>query len=177
MRQPELGKKILELRNSKGLTQEELAFQCELNIRTVQRIESGEVDPRVFTLGLLSKALEYDFISLDKKNLLFWRIMLHISSLLPILIFPIVIYTMKKDEHPDLIGECKDVINFQLSVYFYLVVPAFSILYYLKQYMHPNAVYFLVVMVVILIIETIVNVVKVGIGMEYKYRWALRIIK
>lgn len=177
MRQPELGKKILELRNSKGLTQEELALQCELNIRTVQRIESGEVDPRAFTLGLLSKALDYDFLSLDKKNLLFWRIMLHLSSLLPVFIFPIFIYAKKKEAYPDIISECKDVINYQLSIYFYTAVPAFSILYFLKQYMHPNVVYFLFIIGIIYVIEIIINTVRVGLDMEYNYRWAIRFIK
>ncbi|EOG6895302.1 helix-turn-helix domain-containing protein, partial [Flavobacterium psychrophilum] len=50
MKQPELGKKILELRHSKGLTQNELAEKCNLSIRTIQRIELGEVIPRSFTI-------------------------------------------------------------------------------------------------------------------------------
>jgi transcriptional regulator with XRE-family HTH domain len=61
MNQPELGKKIIELRKSKGLTQDELVSKCNLNIRTLQRIESGEVTPRVYTLRLIFSALDYDF--------------------------------------------------------------------------------------------------------------------
>lgn len=38
MKQPELGKKISELRKAKGLTQEELVEKCNLNVRTIQRI-------------------------------------------------------------------------------------------------------------------------------------------
>lgn len=49
MRQPELGKKILELRKEKGLTQEELVEKRNISVRTLQRIETGEVTPRVFT--------------------------------------------------------------------------------------------------------------------------------
>jgi transcriptional regulator with XRE-family HTH domain len=41
MKQPKLGKKILELRQSRGLTQSELAENCNLSLRTVQRIESA----------------------------------------------------------------------------------------------------------------------------------------
>ena len=44
MKQPQLGHKILELRKAKGLTQEELVEMCNLNVRTLQRIEAGEVD-------------------------------------------------------------------------------------------------------------------------------------
>jgi transcriptional regulator with XRE-family HTH domain len=59
MKQPELGKKISELRKAKGLTQEELVEKCNLNVRTIQRIEAGEVTPRTFTIKALFEALEY----------------------------------------------------------------------------------------------------------------------
>jgi len=41
------GEKIRDLRIKKGMTQEELAEKTELSVRTIQRIESGEVDPSV----------------------------------------------------------------------------------------------------------------------------------
>ena len=59
MRQPELGKKIAELRRAKGLTQEELVAQCNLNVRTLQRIESGVVMPRSYTVRIIFAALDY----------------------------------------------------------------------------------------------------------------------
>jgi transcriptional regulator with XRE-family HTH domain len=59
MKQPELGKKISELRKAKGLTQEELVEKCNLNVRTIQRIESGEVTPRSYTVKALFEALDY----------------------------------------------------------------------------------------------------------------------
>ncbi len=58
IQQPELGKKIAEYRKAKGLTQEELVELCNLNVRTLQRIESGEVMPRAYTLKLIVEALE-----------------------------------------------------------------------------------------------------------------------
>jgi len=61
MQQPELGKKIAELRKSKGLTQEELVELCKLNVRTLQRIESGDVTPRSYSLKVLAKALDFEF--------------------------------------------------------------------------------------------------------------------
>ncbi|MDH6342687.1 transcriptional regulator with XRE-family HTH domain [Parabacteroides sp. PFB2-12] len=60
MKQPELGRKIVELRKQKGLTQEELVEKCNINVRTLQRIESGEVNPRSFTVKILFSALDYD---------------------------------------------------------------------------------------------------------------------
>jgi len=60
VKQPELGQKILELRKAKGLTQEELVDRCNINVRTIQRIEAGEVTPRMFTIRTILEALGYD---------------------------------------------------------------------------------------------------------------------
>ena len=38
MKQPELGLKVTELRQQKGLNQEKLAEMCEVGSRTIQRI-------------------------------------------------------------------------------------------------------------------------------------------
>lgn len=59
MNQPELGLKIAELRKVKGITQEELALKCNINVRTIQRIETGAVAPRSFTLNLIFSCLDY----------------------------------------------------------------------------------------------------------------------
>ena len=59
MKQPDLGKKIAELRKAKGFTQEELVEKCNLSVRTLQRIESGEVAPRSYTIKVIFAALDY----------------------------------------------------------------------------------------------------------------------
>ena len=61
IQQPELGKKIASYRKTKGFTQEELVDRCNLSVRTLQRIESGEVTPRVSTLKLILEVLELDY--------------------------------------------------------------------------------------------------------------------
>lgn len=61
MKQPELGTKIAELRKSKGLTQEELVDKCNITVRTLQRIEAGEVTPRAYTIKSILAVLEYEF--------------------------------------------------------------------------------------------------------------------
>ncbi|MCH7414251.1 helix-turn-helix domain-containing protein [Belliella sp. R4-6] len=58
MKQPELGQKIQEWRKAKGLTQEELVEKCNINVRTIQRIEAGEVTPRPFTIKAILEVLE-----------------------------------------------------------------------------------------------------------------------
>jgi len=57
----DMSKKIIELRKQKGFSQEELASRCKMNVRSIQRIESGKVKPRLYTLRVLSEVLEYQF--------------------------------------------------------------------------------------------------------------------
>lgn len=63
MKQPELGQKLIDLRKEKNLTQEELVDACNVSVRTIQRIESGEVTPRTSTIKILLAALGEDFDS------------------------------------------------------------------------------------------------------------------
>ena len=81
MNQPDLGLKVSELRQQKALTQEQLAELCEVSARTIQRIESGEVDPRAYTLQCLSKALEFDFGAEGSPNENLWLTILHLSTI------------------------------------------------------------------------------------------------
>ena len=98
MNQPDLGLKVTELRQQKTLTQEQLAEKCEVSARTIQRIESGEVDPRAYTLQCLSEALDFDFMedNTSKENL--WLAALHLSSMLCMLVIPIVIWSWQKNK-------------------------------------------------------------------------------
>jgi transcriptional regulator with XRE-family HTH domain len=69
MKQPELGKRITELRKAKGLTQLELVSKCNITVRTLQRIESGVVTPRIYTLKMLFFALDYSLYDYSKSDL------------------------------------------------------------------------------------------------------------
>lgn len=68
MQQPELGLKISELRKSKGYTQEELVEKCNISVRTIQRIEAGEVTPRSYTIKTILSALDYDLKAIQNSN-------------------------------------------------------------------------------------------------------------
>lgn len=57
MQQPDLGKRLTALRKEKNLTQEELVEISHVSVRTIQRIEAGEVVPRISTVKILLKAL------------------------------------------------------------------------------------------------------------------------
>jgi transcriptional regulator with XRE-family HTH domain len=62
MQQPELGKQLVELRKKNQLTQEELASKSFVSVRTIQRVEAGEVIPRLSTVKILWRALGEEFV-------------------------------------------------------------------------------------------------------------------
>lgn len=55
---------IKELRTKKGFTQQQLADETGMTLRTVQRIENGEVKPSLYSLKNLSRVLEADLSGL-----------------------------------------------------------------------------------------------------------------
>lgn len=65
-KQPQLGQTIVSLRQEKKLTQEELVERCNLNVRTLQRIEAGEVTPRDYTVRAILSALEYNVKEIEE---------------------------------------------------------------------------------------------------------------
>ena len=128
MNQPDLGLKVTELRQTKGFTQEQLAEKCEVSARTIQRIESGEVDPRAYTLQCLSTALDFDFMedSTSRENL--WLTALHLSSALCILFIPLAIWSWQKNKSYKIDKQGRQVLNFQITVTLMLFAALFLLM-------------------------------------------------
>jgi uncharacterized Tic20 family protein/DNA-binding Xre family transcriptional regulator len=116
MKQPELGLKVFELRQQKGLTQEQLAEKCEVSTRTIQRIESGEVDPRAYTLHCLGDALAFDFEEQNTASENIWLSILHLSSMFCILIVPLLFWSSKKGQSCKIDHQGRQVLNFQITM-------------------------------------------------------------
>jgi uncharacterized Tic20 family protein len=116
MNQPDLGLKVSELRQEKNLTQEQLAKYCEVSARTIQRIESGEVEPRSFTRNSLSNILEFDFGKDNTNNENLWLALLHLSSVVCIVFIPLLLWSWKKDQSYKIDRQGRDVLNFQITI-------------------------------------------------------------
>src|SRR5688500_3475854 len=67
MQQPELGRRLSALRKERNLTQEELVEKSHVSVRTIQRIENGEVLPRMSTVKILLEALGESYESFTTK--------------------------------------------------------------------------------------------------------------
>jgi len=63
-----LGNKVSQIRKVKGLSQEALAELSKVSLRTIQRIEKGNVNPHPFTVKMLAEALDLDTEILTKNS-------------------------------------------------------------------------------------------------------------
>ncbi|WP_318344362.1 helix-turn-helix domain-containing protein [Flagellimonas baculiformis] len=135
----EIGNKIRQIRKKKGLSQEELAEYAKVNLRTIQRIENNESEPRGRTLNLISGALDIsaeDLLDYGKETDNNYLIFFHLSVLsflvIPIgnIIIPLVLWINKKDKVIGLKKIGANLLNFQIvwSVMAFLTITAFTIL-------------------------------------------------
>jgi len=177
-----LGQKIKELRVLKGLTQEDLADKTNLSVRTIQRIESGDVDPRTYTLNLLAQALgveleEFTRDKIDQENSIEkqsnpeqWLALLHLSGIFVMLIPPVIIWIWKKEELKEYEDHFKVVMNFQISMLIYLIASLLLVFIIVGVVLLPLLGLFATAV-------TIYNSVKVINGEPYHYPLTMKILR
>ncbi|MCB0649313.1 MAG: helix-turn-helix domain-containing protein [Saprospiraceae bacterium] len=128
----EFAERVRKLRKTKALSQEELAKQTGLSLRTIQRIETGETNPRGDSLQRIANAFQSskeglfeDFQSEDK-NILNILVLSQLGYLaFPLLgfILPLIIWLFKKDKVKGIDSVGKSVVNFQISWVLILFIP------------------------------------------------------
>jgi uncharacterized Tic20 family protein/DNA-binding Xre family transcriptional regulator len=196
-----IGNVIKEKRLQKGMTQEELALKCDITVRTIQRIESGEVDPRSYTLQVIASALEVDYSELVNVDLninepstterissndTFWLAILHFSGILLMVIPSVIIWTLKKDKISKINSHAMSVINFQISMMIYLIIAAFLCLVPVTITFSKTIVIpiFLAVGIVIMTLLgiysstiIIINTARAANNQPYRYPLSIKILK
>ena len=65
----EIGKRIRDARIKKGWSQQDLAEEAKISIKTIQRIENNKSEAKEKTLRLIYDALEIEVVKLDSKPL------------------------------------------------------------------------------------------------------------
>ena len=168
----DIGSQIAKQRRKLGWTQLELAKKSNLSLRTIQRIENNETNPRAYTIRILKESLnvnlkEMNTKTVSDKEIKNWLIALHLTNLLPLVIPAIIIWTLKRDEIPDLDQHGKDVINFQISYFLFLLVLLLSIVGFVI--MPFVGIYCWII--------TILNVINIVSGKPYKYHLKFNFIK
>jgi len=124
MKKNHLAIRVKELRNQKGMSQEILAEESGLSLRTIQRIENGETNPTGDTLKRLSNALNVNpdelidwTIKEDKGYLTFLNLSALTFIFFPLLgiLVPFILWTSKRDKLKDINKIGKDLINFEIT--------------------------------------------------------------
>ena len=125
MERTAIAKKIVHYRKLKGITQEMLSEITGLNVRTIQRIESGEVDPRLFTLKSIADALGVNLEELlpePTQHELNQLAILHITPLgyflFPVIgyvLFPFIFWMLKREQIHGIDKHGKEILNGQLT--------------------------------------------------------------
>jgi transcriptional regulator with XRE-family HTH domain len=170
-----IGQKLKEIRKRKGLTQEELAEEAKVNLRTIQRIENNNSEPRGTTLSLICEVLDVnieDLLDYGKTEDNSYLIVLHLSVLsfivIPLgnIIIPLILWLNKKDKIVNVKSVGAQIINFQI---FWTILSSVSIIgFAIFKIMHIDTFSALfsiaVVFVIINVILPIVFAIKVRNG-------------
>lgn len=134
MKNKHLAYKVKSLRQCKGFSQEELAENSGLSLRTVQRVENAESCPTGETLKRISKTL-----NINPEELIDWTteensrylIIFNLSALFFILfpvlgiLVPLVMWISKKDKIKNVKEIGVVIINFQITwtiLFFFILV-------------------------------------------------------
>lgn len=116
--------RVKELRLQRGMSQEFLAEESGLSLRTIQRIEKGESNPTGESLKLLSNALNVspdELIDWSMKEDKSYLTKLNLSALtfifFPLLgiLIPFILWTSKKGKIKNINKLGKDLINFEIT--------------------------------------------------------------
>ncbi len=138
MNNKELAKRVKDLRNRRGISQELLAENSGLSLRTIQRIENGETEPRGDTLKRLAIALDVtpdeliDWTQIEDKAFIFNLNSSALSFILfPLLgiIVPFILWVNKKDKIKDVYQAGVEILNFQITwnIFYFLCVPIVTV--------------------------------------------------
>ncbi|NMH89425.1 helix-turn-helix domain-containing protein [Flavivirga algicola] len=141
----ELGEKIKALRKRKGLSQEELADTAKVNLRTIQRIENNQNEPRGKTLHLICEALNLnaeDILDYDKQTDKNYLIYLHLSVIsflvIPLgnIILPLILWLTKKNKVIGLKEAGINLLNFQ--IFWTFITYGLIIIFVILKFMYFN---------------------------------------
>jgi len=129
MEKKSLSEQLVYYRKIKGLSQEQLADKTNVTVRTIQRLEKGEVSPQLRTVKMLAASLAVevdDLLQLDKPSdevtHTKWLLLIHISPFagfaMPFLniLFPLLVWIHKRDDNPIYDQHGRAIINFQITM-------------------------------------------------------------
>jgi uncharacterized Tic20 family protein len=135
MKQQTIKENLLYQRKLKGFTQDQLSEKTTVGVRTIQRIEKGEVQPHLQTVKLLAVGLDIevnDLISIENPNEETierkWMLLLDsipfLGLIIPFgnIIFPIFLCIYKSKDNKVYENHGRAIINFHCSINLYFII-------------------------------------------------------
>ena len=113
---------------------------------------------------------------MEEKEIKNYLMFMHLSQLtiffIPLgnIIIPLLMWVMRKDEHPDIDRHGKDILNFEISITIYLLISAVLLLLVVGLLL-------LILIGLYQLVIIIVNTVKVAQGNDYHYNFTINFIK
>ncbi|MEC3906154.1 helix-turn-helix domain-containing protein [Tamlana sp. 2201CG12-4] len=194
MKDLNLSQRVKNLRNQSGMTQELLAENSGLSLRTIQRIENNETVPRGDSLKRLAIALNttpdeiIDWKIQEDKGYL---ILMSLSALgflfFPILgiIIPLIFWILKKDKLKNVNELGKSILNFEITwsmIYFsYFILLFTGVIGKFMTHISPVSILKIYIPVMILytynIVIVVINTIKISRNKKTKYIPAIKFFR
>ena len=135
MKNASLAENLVYQRKLKGYTQEDLSDKTTVGVRTIQRIEKGEVQPHLQTVKLLAVGLDInvdELLVLDDPNeetvQRKWMLLIHGTPFLGLIIpfasvlVPLFIWISKADDNKIYDAHGRAVVNFHATIIVLIIV-------------------------------------------------------
>jgi|TARA_B110000093_G_C12703564_1_gene299221 transcriptional regulator with XRE-family HTH domain len=171
----EIGKRIRDIRKKKGLSQEELAESAKVNLRTIQRIENNESEPRGKTLNLICDVLQINAEDIldygkqpDKSYLTIFHLSVIVFLAIPVgnIIVPLILWMNKKDKIIGLKEIGANLLNYQIvwSIITFSSITAFAFSKIMHYGYYPILFYIFIGLYALNIILPIIFAIKTNKG-------------
>jgi|TARA_B110000977_G_C10777926_1_gene377371 transcriptional regulator with XRE-family HTH domain len=171
----EIGKRIRDIRKKKGLSQEELAESAKVNLRTIQRIENNESEPRGKTLNLICDVLQINAEDIldygkqpDKSYLTIFHLSVIVFLAIPVgnIIVPLILWMNKKDKIIGLKEIGANLLNYQIvwSIITFSSITAFAFSKIMHYGYYPILFYVFIGLYALNIILPIIFAIKTNKG-------------
>ncbi len=135
MNKNSLSENLVYQRKLKGYTQEQLSDKTTVTVRTIQRIEKGDVQPHLQTVKLLAVGLDIevnDLLVLDNPNEEViqrkWMLLIHGTPFFGLIIpfanvlFPLFIWISKANDNKVYDQHGRAVVNFHCTINLLLII-------------------------------------------------------
>ncbi|AWI25091.1 helix-turn-helix domain-containing protein [Flavobacterium pallidum] len=175
-----IGERILKVRKQKGMSQEQLADLSKINLRTLQRIEKGDNEPRGNTLKQICEVLQINIEELvdygkidDRKYLVFLHLSVMTGIIIPLgnIILPAILWLNKRDKIINVDVHGKSILNFQIL--FTILVNVFLVIGVYGKISHdyqiPSFFYIYYLLIIVALLYPIFIASRINKGNNKKF--------